>query len=45
MAGDKIKANDVGLAKIEGKFINNVHFKKEWWAYRRSYHDKCMTTW
>ncbi len=45
MAGDKIKANDVGLPAIDGKFIINMHFEKEWWAYRRSYQDKCVTTW
>jgi hypothetical protein len=31
MAGDKIKANDVGLPAIDGKFFINVHFEMEWW--------------
>jgi hypothetical protein len=29
----KMIVNDVG------KFINCLSFKKEWWEYRRTYHD------
>jgi hypothetical protein len=32
-------ANNAGWPEFEGKFINYLQFKKEWWAYRRTYHE------
>jgi hypothetical protein len=33
-----VQANDVRWPCLEGKYIAYLHFRKEWWAYRRSYH-------
>jgi hypothetical protein len=47
-----VQANDAGWSCFEGKNVAYPCFRKEWWAYRRSYHarvrlelvEKCLTS-
>jgi hypothetical protein len=32
------QANDSGWPTFKGKYVEYPRFKKEWWAYRRTYH-------
>ncbi len=34
-----MRANKVGWPTFNGKFVNHLWFKKEWCAYRRTYHN------
>jgi hypothetical protein len=33
-----MSTNDAGWPEFDGKYINYLWFKKEWWTYRRIYH-------
>ncbi len=32
------QANDIGWPVFNGRYVEYPRFRKEWWAYRRSYH-------
>jgi hypothetical protein len=34
-----MKADDMGWPTLDRKFVNCSQFEKEWWAYRRTYHN------
>jgi hypothetical protein len=33
------QANDSGWPTFSGKYVEYLRFRKEWWAYRRTYHE------
>ncbi len=34
----RAQANDAGWLLFDGTYVTYPQYKKEWWAYRRSYH-------
>jgi hypothetical protein len=32
------QVNDSGWPKFNGKYVEYPRFRKEWWAYRQTYH-------
>jgi hypothetical protein len=45
------QANDNGWPTFSGKFVEYPRFRKEWWAFRQTYHagrhtmGTCATSW
>jgi hypothetical protein len=34
----QVGANNVGWPTVNGKFMSNLRYRKEWWAYQQTFH-------